>query len=68
MVDHKSLRLILYLRYIAVYGDLTMMGVFWYVTLIQFTLLQSFVVIFEIKNFVNASEEVGLVADAEKTT
>jgi hypothetical protein len=44
MFDHKSVRLILYLRYIAVSGDLTVVSVLWYVTLIQFMLLQSFVV------------------------
>lgn len=44
MFDHKSLILIFYLRCVAVGGDLTMMSVFQYVTLIQFTFRQSFVV------------------------
>jgi len=45
MFDHKSLILIFYLRCVAVGGDLTMMSVFRYATLIHLTFLQSFVVI-----------------------
>jgi hypothetical protein len=44
MFDHKSLILIFYLRCVAMGGDLTMMSVFRYVTLIHLTFLQSFVV------------------------
>lgn len=67
MFDHKSLILILYLRCVAMGGDLTMMSVFQYVTLSSLHFFSHLWSIFEIKTLLNTSEEDGLETNAEKS-